>query len=37
VGERGLVQGTIHDRTGALVATVAQEVVLPAAPPTPAT
>jgi acyl-CoA thioesterase-2 len=32
VGERALVQGTIHDRAGALVASVAQEVVLPPAP-----
>jgi acyl-CoA thioesterase-2 len=31
VGERALVQGTIHDRAGTLVATVAQEVVLPSA------
>jgi acyl-CoA thioesterase-2 len=34
VGERALVQGTIHDRAGTLVATVAQEVVLPSGPPT---
>jgi acyl-CoA thioesterase-2 len=31
VGERALVKGTLHDRSGVLVATVVQEVVLPGA------